>query len=900
MSVPTAASTIRQKFLEFFQKSGHTIVRSSPLVPDDPSLLFTNAGMVQFKDVFTGKTSLDFTRAASAQKCVRAGGKHNDLENVGRTARHHTFFEMMGNFSFGGYFKEEAILLAWEFISQELNLSSENLYFTVFAGEDGIPEDKEARLWWQKITGVSKDHILGLGKKDNFWMMGDVGPQGPCSEIHYYQGSEIPCIAEQQGGACLGPACECDRFLEIWNLVFMQFERREKDGPLLSLPKPSIDTGAGLERLCAVVQGKLSNYDTDLFTPLLDYIQDQAQLKYTHNDSETDVSMRVMADHCRATAFLIADGVLPSNLGRGYVLRSIMRRAIRHAVKLNLSEGVFAELCMQVLQPNCMGNSYPELLQAQSLIKKSVNSEDVSFRATIHRGLKLIADTKQWIVQGESKVLPGEIAFQLHDTYGFPLDLTQTIGREKGFLVDEAGFVAEMKKQKERSKFAGSGDQNTGEIYYQVRSLTGGSKFLGYTLPNENHVTAQVKAILWQGEQVSQVQAPAEIEVIVDQTPFYGRSGGQMGDTGVITALGVKIEVLDTWKPLPDFIVHRCRLVQGNLRTEQQVTLDIDVERRGSIAKNHSATHLLHHALRQILGEHVTQKGSSVGPEKLTFDFSHFEPLPTEICHQIEQHVNFAIQKNSARNVTETTVEQARTLGALSLFGEKYGDVVRVMELGDSRELCGGTHVDRTGDIGLFKILSETGIAKGIRRIEAITGMVAVKWGQQLESEMGQIADSLKATPKEVINKIQALQATAKNQERELVTLKQKFLRIGSEGQKQQKSIAGFTVVVQQIPDADPKVLKQLAETLINNADIVAVGGGSEGKAALVVAVSAKAALYPHLQAKEFIEKLAPVIGGKGGGKAQIAQAGGSQPEQLPAVLQMVFAMVANTAELPT
>ena len=892
------ASQTRSTFLQFFAQHGHTVVRSSPLVPSDPTLLFTNAGMVQFKDVFTGQKQLDYRRAATAQKCVRAGGKHNDLDNVGRTARHHTFFEMLGNFSFGDYFKEAAIEYAWQLLHKELGLPRDRLMFTVFRGEDGIPADDEAKMLWQRIAGVSSDRVLGLGKKDNFWMMGDTGPQGPCSEIHFHQGDDLPCDEERAGRRCQGPACDCDRWLEIWNLVFMQFERRAKDGPLLPLPAPSIDTGAGLERLTAVLQGKRSNYDTDLFVPLIEIVAEAAKRPYGHSDSDEDVGMRVLADHSRASCALISDGVLPSNLGRGYVLRSIMRRAIRFAVRLELPSGFFARLCLAV--SDMLGDVYPEMQKARSLVEKAVNAEDEGFRATIHRGLRLIAETKDWQKgEGGKRVLPGQVAFQLHDTFGFPLDLTQVIGREQGFSVDELGFSEEMKKQRERSKFAGSGDQAVKAAYHAVRAAHGPTTFTGYAHEGGERGHGRILALFLGGESISRAEVGEEVEVVLDSTPFYGRAGGQVGDTGWIKGAHDVAVVLDTQKPLSDLIVHRARVQAGSFAVGDEVQLQVDAERRNRTRRNHSATHLLHHALRMVLGEHVTQKGSYVGPDKLTFDFSHFQPLSPEELKRVEQLVNIAVRENAPAIDEETSFDEATKRGAMALFGEKYGDRVRMMHIGPSIELCGGTHVRRSGDIGLFKIVSESGIAKGIRRIEALTAEGAEDLLFAEEGELRRAGELLRTGPMEVAERVARLLEELKARDRELAALQKKLATSAGSGLYAEEQMLGeLKVISRRVEVGDPKALREVAETLRNESgqSVVILGGVVDGKVALAVAVDKALAQSGKVHAGKLIGALAASVGGKGGGRPDVAQAGGSEPEKLDAALRSAFALVKDAA----
>ena len=901
------AARVRSLFLDYFQKHGHQIVRSSPLVPSDPTLLFTNAGMVQFKDVFTGQKKVEYARAATSQKCVRAGGKHNDLDNVGRTARHHTFFEMLGNFSFGDYFKAGAIELAWELLTKELALDPKRLVISVFGGDASVKlgPDDEARALWKKVTGFSDDRIFGLGLKDNFWMMGDTGPQGPCSEIHYYLGEGTPdpsTFGEE-------PASDGTGWMEIWNLVFMQFERKTKDAPLTPLPKPSIDTGAGLERVslvCSSGPGRTSNYDTDLFVPLIQTVADAAKLKYGRTDSEQDVGMRVLADHCRATAMLISDGVLPSNLNRGYVLRSIMRRAIRYAVRLDLPAGFFATLCMQVT--DLLGGIYPELYSAKSLIEKAVNAEDEGFRSTIHRGLRLISEYRgQAAASADDKasadVLPGSVAFQLHDTYGFPLDLTQVIGREQGFTVDETGFAEEMKKQRERSKFAGSGDHAVSTSYHALRDAHGATTFTGYGRGAAGEQgTGHVLALFVAGESVASAAVdaasgePVEVEVVTDRTPFYGRSGGQVGDTGEITAGGgAKLTVLDTNKPLADLFVHKARLLSGRIVVGEEVSLQVDGARRNRTRCNHSATHLLHHALRSVLGEHVTQKGSYVGPDKLTFDFSHFASLSAQELAQVQQLVNAAIRKNDGTSETESSFDEARAAGVMALFGEKYGDRVRVIKLGTSVELCGGTHVGRTGDIGLLQIISETGIAKGVRRIEAVTAEGAEALIAQREAQLTEAAELLRAGSTEVVERVTRLLEDLKGKDKEIAALQKKLAASGSSGGlAEEKQVGDLKVVIRRIDGTDPKALREVAESLQGqlHASVLVLGSALDGKVSLVVAVDKALANAGKAHAGKLVGSLAALVGGKGGGRPDIAQAGGSDPDKLDEALRSVFGLI--------
>ena len=890
-----ASTRVRSLFLDYFRRQGHEVVRSSPLVPSDPTLLFTNAGMVQFKDVFTGQKQLDYKRASTSQKCVRAGGKHNDLDNVGRTARHHTFFEMLGNFSFGDYFKTDAILFAWEFLTKELALDPKRMCVSVFAGDSGLKlgPDDEARELWRKLSGYGDDRIFGLGMKDNFWMMGDTGPQGPCSEIHYWLGdgaADLSRFGDEPGPDGSG-------WVEIWNLVFMQFERAQKDAPLVPLPRPSIDTGAGLERVTAVTIGQRSNYDTDLFIPLLETVAAACGKPYRRTDSDDDVGMRVLADHSRATANLIADGVLPSNLSRGYVLRSIMRRAIRFAVRLGLPAGFFASLCLEVTK--LLGDIYPELRKAESLIEKAVNAEDEGFRSTIDRGLRLISETEFAADTAGQKTLPGKVAFQLHDTYGFPLDLTQVIGREQGFVVDEYGFAEEMRKQRERSKFAGSGDQAVSHAYHALRAAHGGTTFLGYAHGRDGICAeGRILALIVGGQSVDAAAAGQEVEVLTDRTPFYGRSGGQAGDTGrIVKIVGsetvAEVEVTDTWKPVPELIVQKARVVSGSLFVGDEVSLLVDGERRDRTRCNHSATHLLHHALREVLGQHVTQKGSYVGPDKLTFDFSHFSPLSAKELQSVERKVNAAIRRNAAAITDECSFDDAQKRGAMALFGEKYGDRVRVLQIGESVELCGGTHVGRSGDIGLLKVTSETGIAKGIRRIEALTAEAAEEYLGSRETELLTAAETLRSGPLEVSDRVGKLLDEIKQRDREILALQKKLASASSAGlYSEEKDIGGLHVVARRVEVADGKALRELAESLVSDGKIhvIALGSAEGDKVSLVVAVAK--AHTGKVQAGKLVSVLAAQVGGRGGGKPEVAQAGGTDASKLDDALRSLFTHV--------
>ncbi|MFL5521203.1 MAG: alanine--tRNA ligase, partial [Gemmatimonadales bacterium] len=747
MSSALSASQIREAFLKFFEERGHRRVASSSLVPqNDPTLLFTNAGMVQFKDVFTGREKRDYSRATTSQKCVRAGGKHNDLDNVGYTARHHTFFEMLGNFSFGDYFKADAIAYGWEFVTKTLGLPVERLAVTVFNGEGGIPWDEEAFELWAK-QGVPRERIYKLGYKDNFWAMGDTGPCGPCSEVHFHQGDDIPCAEVAAGRKCQGVACDCDRWLEIWNLVFMQFERKEKDAPLIPLPKPSIDTGAGLERIASVVQGKRSNYDTDLFQGILGKVSELAGKPYTQ---EGGASMRVVADHGRAAAFLISDGVQPSNEGRGYVLRRIMRRAMRHAQLLGARDPIMYRLVPALVRE--MGQAYPELIRAEPLITETLRLEESRFRKTLERGLSILDEETRTLREGQN--LSGEVAFTLYDTFGFPLDLTQDALKSRGIGVDTDAFGAAMERQREKARAAwsGSGDAATETVWFGIRERVGATEFLGYDTEIAEGV---VLATLKDGAERGDLQAGESGLVVLNQTPFYGESGGQVGDTGIMKGDGVRVRVTATEKKLGDLIVHHVLVEHGTLRAGQSLELIVDHERRSAVRANHSATHLLHEALRQVLGGHVAQKGSLVAPDRLRFDFSHPKPIDDGELQQVEAIANKVLLQNEPVVTRLMAVDEAIESGARALFGEKYGDEVRVVAMGKgdgnkafSVELCGGTHVNRTGDIGVIAVVSEGAVAAGVRRMEAMTGDAARRHLTAESRKLHEIAGLLK-TPVE-------------------------------------------------------------------------------------------------------------------------------------------------------
>ena len=885
------AAQVREAFLAFFENRGHRRVASSSLVPlDDPSLLFTNAGMVQFKDVFTGRESRPYRRATSSQKCVRAGGKHNDLDNVGFTARHHTFFEMLGNFSFGDYFKEDAVAFAWEFVTRDLAIASDRLAATVFNGEKGIPWDEEAARLWKRV-GIPESRIHQLGYKDNFWAMGDTGPCGPCSELHYFQGNDIPCAEEAAGRECLGVACECDRWLEIWNLVFMQFERKEKDSPLEPLPRPSIDTGAGLERIAAVVAGKRSNYDTDLFVPLLARASELSGKTYGRDPSD-DASMRVIADHARATAFLVSDGVQPSNEGRGYVLRRIMRRAIRHGSRLGLDEPFLHQVVKVVVQQ--MGEVYPQLEENEAFVLEATRHEEESFRRTLARGLRLI-DEEMAQAKGK-KVLSGDVVFLLHDTHGFPWDLTQIIARERGFEVDLDRYELLMEAQRQRGTFGGSGDKAVADLWPALQARLGETVFLGYE--GEGHEgEGTIVALVKDGREVPELRAGERGSLLTDRTPFYGEAGGQVGDTGRIVGHGGKAEaqVLDTVKPVAGLMVHQVQVSSGTLRAGDVVQLSVDGQRRNSIRANHSATHLLHRALKVVLGEHVKQAGSVVAPDYLRFDYSHFSQPTPEQLERVEDLVNGWIRDNAGAQTRVMDLDEAKKAGAVALFGEKYGDRVRVVSVHpQSTELCGGTHVRRTGDIGFFKITSDGGIASGVRRIVALTGIGALEWVREMEHEVRRASELLRTSPKELVRRVEATQRRVKELEKEVETAVRRASATSSgDVLAEAREVNGVKVLAQRVDPADAKAYRMLADQFRDKlrSGVVVVWGEKDGKG-LVLVGATKDIVARGFSAAVAIQEVARVAGGSGGGKPDLAQAGGADPALLSAAVEKLVASV--------
>ncbi len=890
-----SASQVREAFLKFFEERGHRRVASSSLVPqNDPTLLFTVAGMVQFKDVFTGREKRDYTRATTSQKCVRAGGKQNDLDNVGYTARHHTFFEMLGNFSFGDYFKSEAIAFAWEFVTKTLGLPQERLAVTVFNGERGIPWDEEAYDLWVK-QGVSRERVYKLGYKDNFWAAGDTGPCGPCSELHFHQGDDLPCAEVAAGRPCQGVACDCDRWLEIWNLVFMQFERKEADAPLTPLPKPSIDTGGGLERITSVVQGKRSNYDTDLFQSILARVSELVGKPYTQ---EGGASMRVVADHSRATAFLVADGVQPSNEGRGYVLRRIMRRAIRHGSLLGLDELFFFKVVDRVIE--LMGDAYPELRESRTFILEVARFEEESFRRTLSRGMKLIDEEVARLKAAGQKVLEGKKVWDLHSTYGFPWDLTQIILRERGFEADLEGFEKEMEEEAKKNKFAGSGDKAVGAVYQKVLERIGPSEFLGYQ--GEGHEgEGSVRAIIKGGAEMTHASEGDEVELVLDRTPFYGESGGQMGDTGRVVGHGGKAlaQVEDAQRPVSGLIVHKVKVTQGTFKVGDMVQASVDGQRRASIRANHSATHLLHKALKMVLGEHVKQAGSVVAPDYLRFDFSHFAPMTHEQQDQVEDLVNTWIRENAESQTRIMNLEEAKKSGAVAMFGEKYGETVRVVTVHpQSTELCGGTHVRRSGDIGLFKMVGEAGVASGVRRITGVTGLGALQYVRDTERELKKVAELLKTSPKDLFKRVEATQKRVKELEKKVeeVTVKAQT-GTSKDLMEQARDINGMKVLATRMDPADPNVFRGLADQLRDRikSGIIAIGGEKDGKVVLLVAAT-KDVVARGIHAGNLLRDMAKEVNGRGGGKPDLAQGGGEDPSRIPAAFDKLYELVKGTS----
>jgi len=872
------AQDIRQSFIRYFEHHGHQAVPSSALIPQaDPTLLFTNAGMNQFKRVFLGEESRPYKRAVSVQKCLRAGGKHNDLENVGYTRRHHTFFEMLGNFSFGDYFKEDAIAFGWEFLTQTVGLAKDRLWITIFR------EDNEADLLWKKI-GVSPSRIVRCGEKDNFWQMADTGPCGPCSEIHFDQGPSVPGDDRPNG--------EGDRVIEIWNLVFMQFNR-DAAGTLNPLPKPSIDTGMGLERLAAVAQGVYSNYDSDLFTPLLEAIASRAGIR--RGEKETaDRSMRVIADHLRAITFLMTDGVLPSNEGRGYVLRRILRRAARHGRLLGIVEPFLHDLAGTVVEQ--MGGVYSEVRAAAGTIAEATRGEEERFIATLDQGLPILNEMIETTRAGGHTVLAGGDVFKLYDTYGFPMDLITEACREQNMTVDEPGFDAAIEEQRTRArKTSGFAQETARPAVAALAERVGSVQFIGYNRLDSESV---LRAILRDDQLVTEAAEGDEIEVVLDVTPFYAEGGGQVGDQGTLAGSEGLIDIQDTTRPVPTLILHKGRVRMGRVREGERLRVTVNGSLRRDAARNHTATHLVHAALRDLLGPHVKQYGSLVGPNRLRFDFAHFRPLSPRDIDDIESMVNEEIRKNEAVSTEVMSIQDAVAKGALAFFGDKYGEQVRVVTVESfSKELCGGTHCRHTGEIGLFRILSETGVAAGVRRIEAQTGSGAVAHIKKLEAEMRELSDLLKVGPLELVAKTRKVMGQLKDRERELEELKLKMAS-GSTTTSTVKDIGGIVVHVQRTDGLDTNGMRALADQLRDKlkSGIIALGAATdEGKVSLLVIVTKD--LTGRIKAGDLVKAMATEVGGTGGGRPEMAQAGGKDPAGLDAALEKVFGLVENTLQ---
>jgi alanyl-tRNA synthetase len=883
----TGVNDIRSAFLAYFAREGHEVVPSSPLVPrNDPTLMFTNAGMVQFKNVFTGLEKRPYLRAVTAQKCVRAGGKHNDLDNVGYTARHHTFFEMLGNFSFGDYFKERAIELAWRLITKEYGVPADRLLITVYIDDD------EAFALWRKITGLPEKKILRIAGSDNFWAMGDTGPCGPCSEIFYDHGDHI------WGGPPGSPEAEGDRFVEIWNLVFMQYEQLA-DGKRVDLPRPSIDTGLGLERMAAVLQGTHDDYKIDLFGALIEAV---AEFTGVDPESERKASHRVIADHLRASAFLIADGVLPSNEGRGYVLRRIMRRAMRHAELLGVKQPLMWRLVPVLVRE--MGQAYPELHRAEALVTETLKLEEVRFRRTLERGLTLLEEASKSLKKGD--MFDGETAFTLYDTYGFPLDLTQDALKPRGVGVDIAAFTDAMERQraKARASWAGSGEAADGAVWFALREKLGATEFLGYETESAEGV---VSAVLRDGKEVGALKKGESGVVLLNQTPFYGESGGQIGDTGSMSADGIRFKVTDTKKYAGDVFAHIGTVEQGTVKPGTEVALEVDHARRGAIRQNHSATHLLHEALRQVLGDHVAQRGSLVAPDRLRFDFSHPKAMSGEEIERVEDIANDVVLQNAPVITRLLSRDDAIASGARALFGEKYGDEVRVVAMGEgggntmgwSVELCGGTHVKRTGDIGIISVVAEGGVAAGVRRIEAITGTKARKEGRQYREIVKSAATALRTSPPEFMDRLNTLLEERKRLDRDLSEAKKKLAMSGGastseggDGADGVRKIGDVKLMARAVAGIDLKDLRSLADDgkkKLGSGVVAIVGVTGDGKAGIVVGVTDD--LVARFNAIDLVRKGAEALGGKGGGgRADMAQAGGPDGSKADAALAAIAA----------
>ncbi len=874
--MPPSANELRQSFLDFFSGAGHMVVPSAPLIPQaDPTLLFTNAGMNQFKRVFLGEERRSYSRAVSVQRCMRAGGKHNDLENVGATRRHHTFFEMMGNFSFGDYFKEEAIRYGWDYLTRTLGLPADRFWVTVFHDDD------EAFALWEKNIGVPVSRIIRLGHKENFWQMGETGPCGPCSEIYIDQGAALGC-----GRAACAVGCDCDRYMEIWNLVFMQFDR-DAEGRLHPLPKPSIDTGMGLERLAAVVQCVDSNYETDLFLPLISAVADRAGCAYGR-DPAADRSVRVIADHLRAITFMIADGILPSNEGRGYVLRRIVRRASRHGRLLGVTEPFLYALTHAVVAR--MGDVYPELTHAAEVLRKAVEGEEERFIGTLDQGLPILHGMVSDAKADLRGSLDGESVFKLYDTYGFPLDLIEETAREHGLGADLEGFHRALDAQRDRARqsasFAVEGEH---PVIADLAQRIPPTEFLGYrTL----HAESVIQAMLKDQRLTDAVVEGDEVALVVNATPFYPEGGGQVGDQGTLVGPDGRIHIHETAKVSEQCILHHGTVIAGRVRVGESVVVTVNAVTRHGAARNHTATHLLHAALREVLGPHVKQYGSLVAPNRLRFDFSHFKPLGAGDLEDVESLVNLHVLANRPVHTSDMGIQEAMRAGALAFFGDKYGERVRVVGIGEfSHELCGGTHCQQTGEIGSFRIVSEAGVAAGVRRVEALTGTGALDYARRAEAEVRTVAALLKSGPSDVVPKIRKLVAALKEKEREIERLKLTMMDQGG-GDARVRTIHGIHVHVQQVQGLSMQELRLLSDKVRNKAPkgVIALGSTADGKVSLLVTVSKD--LIAQLSAGELIKEMAREVDGSGGGRADMAQAGGKNPEKLGQALEKVFQLI--------
>lgn len=879
--------SIRRKFIQYFKDRDHKVVKSSSLIPrDDPSLLFTNAGMVPFKNLYLGIEKRPYTRAVSSQKCVRAGGKHNDLEQVGLTNRHHTFFEMLGNFSFGDYFKKEAIEMAWDLLTNGYGLSPEKLWVSIYK------DDNEAYEIWTKEVGVAGDRIVRMGEKDNFWSMGETGPCGPCSEIYIDQGPEVGC-----GKPTCAVGCECDRYLEIWNLVFTQYDR-QIDGSLVPLPKPNIDTGMGLERLSAILQGVYSNYDSDLFSDIINLTETLAEKAYGKN-KELDVSFKVIADHSRATAFLIGDGIIPSNEGRGYVLRRIIRRAIRYGQILGMESPFLHRLTDKVI--DIMGSEYQELNQSRRFIEEVVVNEEKRFAETLFHGLALLRDEIQELHAEKKSIIPGDLVFRLYDTYGFPSDLVEEIAREEGIDVDTSGFERAMAEQRSLSQksWKGSGEEEIPEIYRRLDSRGMKCKFLGYEVLSSN---SKIIAILKPGElnggkvkEVKQGQSGDKIEVILDQSPFYGESGGQVGDTGMISNEHGTIKIFNTLKYPESLIVHIGEIIEGTVSLEDKVVASVDENRRNNTAHNHTATHLLQAALREVLGEHIKQAGSYVGPERMRFDFTHFAQISPDRLKEIELIVNRTIQKNYPVTTEIMSRDDAFRLDAIALFEERYGDNVRVVSIGDnvSRELCGGTHASLTGDIGLFMIAGEAAVSSGVRRIEAFTGEYAVRQMQNDAYRLKALSNLLRTPIEGLIIKAEQIMKDQREREREIESLKATLAnRQSEELLGTAKTVHDIKVISQEVKISNPKDMREFGDYLKDKirSGVIVLGAKDNGKVFLLCRVTAD--LTDRFHAGNIIKELAGIVGGRGGGRKEMAEGGGTRQSELKKALSEVYKII--------